>query len=84
MATYNIIIYLDANYNALIERYKRRGSYVEPCNWIEFYKKISTKILVLANSKYREKTHYIDTTFRDPFSTFTEILKILHSEGLIS
>jgi len=81
--TYDLVIYLDANYEALVERYKRRHTYIELRKWIEFYRYISIKLLMLISNQPHRRTYYIDTTSRTLSSTFTKILGILYSKDLL-
>lgn len=68
----SLIIYLNADYDTLIKRYKKRGSYVEPPNWINFYKETSFKLLKTISHSY--KITFIDTNFKSPSQVLKEIL----------
>lgn len=67
------IIILDANYDVLLERYTKRGTYAEPIRVIEFQKNSFDFFM------HHYKAHYVDTSRRAPSEIFKEIQKYVWS-----
>ena len=81
---YDLVIYLDADYSTLIKRYVKRGSYIEPRIWVNFYRRISRKLLAIGSSRSNSEIYYVNTDSKDTVNVFASILSILHSRGLFS
>ena len=69
----SVIICLSADYDDLVKRYRERGSYIEPHNWITFYENISRKILKKLPGHY--KLVMINTHSKDRLQVFNEIIR---------
>ncbi|MEM4468894.1 MAG: hypothetical protein QXS32_07520 [Candidatus Nezhaarchaeales archaeon] len=69
------IIYLDANYDVLVKRYEERNSYLEPPNWISFYRSMSRAILRAVLGHY--KVVVIDTSSKSRSQIFKEVLQTI-------
>ncbi|MEM4603656.1 MAG: hypothetical protein QXM12_01350 [Nitrososphaerota archaeon] len=69
------IVYLDADYNVLIKRYEERNYYLEPPNWINFYRSVSRAILRTVSCHC--KVVVIDTSSKTKSQVFKEVLQAI-------
>jgi len=67
-----LLIYLDANYEKLVCRYRERGSYTEPLNWIDFYRRLTRKMV---SSLPNHKAIFITTDSMSRRDVLKAILK---------
>jgi thymidylate kinase len=70
------LIYLDADYNTLFHRYKKRGSYLEPPNWIAFYRRLSHKLISFLPN---QRAIFIATDNKSPASLVSGLLRELQT-----
>jgi len=79
--TYDLVIYLDAEYESLVQRYRKRRSYTEPSNWVRFYRRLSLRLLSFicnfSSRKISQRVHYIDTSQNTAIKVFAKVLKAL-------
>lgn len=74
------IIYLNADYSTLVRRYEKRGSPIEPPNWIGFYGKVSHTLLRAISDHH--KIISIDTGSKSYLQVFREVLQAIFSKRL--
>lgn len=73
--TNSLIIHLYADYDILVRRYEKRGSYIEPRKWINFYCRISRTLLKIISDRYRVVS--VGTSRKKLIQVFRDVLNTL-------